>query len=80
MPTYKFSCEDCGGITKISRRMSEDKTPDECFQCGGTKLRRVYSSVGMSVKGASPMQACSSCFGDTPSATPLCSEGGFCPR
>ncbi|KKL21770.1 hypothetical protein LCGC14_2442110, partial [marine sediment metagenome] len=55
MPTYKFSCEDCGGITKISRRMSEDKTPDECIQCGSTKLRRVYSSVGMSVKGASSM-------------------------
>ncbi len=80
MPTYKFSCEDCGGITKISRRMSEDKTPDECIQCGSTKLRRVYSSVGMSVKGASSMQACSSCVGETPFGAPPCSGGSFCPR
>ena len=61
MPMYKYLCEDCGKITKISRRMTEDKTPDKCIQCGSAKLRRVYSSVGMSVKGVSSMEAGSSC-------------------
>ncbi len=80
MPTYKYSCEDCGGITKISRRMTEDRTPSECIQCGSTSLRREYSAVGMSVKGASPPGACSSCPGDTSFGTPPCSDNGFCPR
>lgn len=61
MPMYKYLCEDCGEITKISRRMTEDKIPDKCIQCGSTKLRRVYSAVGISVKGASSMEAGSSC-------------------
>ncbi len=80
MPTYKYLCEECGGITKISRRMTEDKTPDKCIQCGSTKLRRAYSPVGMSVKGASPTEACSSCARDTSFGTPPCSDSGFCPR
>jgi putative FmdB family regulatory protein len=61
MPMYKYLCEDCGEITKICRRMTEDKTPDKCIQCGSTKLRRVYSAVGISVNGASSMEAGSSC-------------------
>jgi len=61
MPMYKYLCEDCGGMTKIFHRMTKDKTPDKCIQCSSAKLRRVYSSVGMSVKGASSMEAGSSC-------------------
>jgi len=61
MPMYKYLCEDCGEITKISRGMTEEKTPDKCIQCGSAKLRRVYSSVGILVKGASSMEAGSSC-------------------
>ncbi|MBA7708940.1 hypothetical protein ES703_117845 [subsurface metagenome] len=61
MPMYKYLCEDCGGITKISRTMTEEKTPDKCIQCGSAKLRRVYSPVGISVKGASSTEAGSSC-------------------
>ena len=80
MPTYKYSCEDCGRITKISRKMTEDRTPSKCIQCGSASLRREYSAVGMSVKGASPMEACSSCPGDTSLGTPPCSGNSFCPR
>ena len=80
MPTYKYLCEDCGGITKISHRMTEDKTPDKCIQCGSTKLHRVYSSVGMSVKGASSMEAGSCCGRDTPCSAPPCSDSGLCQR
>ncbi len=80
MPTYKYLCEDCGEITKISRRMTEDRTPDKCIQCGHTKLRRVYSPVGMSVKGASSMEACSACARDTSCSVPPCSGSGLCPR
>jgi len=61
MPMYKYLCEDCGRITKIFHRMTEEKTPDKCIQCGSAKLRRAYSPVGISVKGVSSMESGSSC-------------------
>jgi putative FmdB family regulatory protein len=80
MPVYKYLCEECGGITKISRRMSEEKAPDKCSQCGSTKLRRVFSLVGISVKGTSSTEASTCCGTDTPCSAPPCSDSGVCQR
>ncbi len=80
MPVYKYLCEECGKITKISCRMTEKKTPEKCIQCGSTELRRVYSPVGISVKGASSTEASTCCGRDSPCSTPPCSDGGVCQR
>lgn len=80
MPVYKYLCEECGKITKISRRMLEEKAPDKCIHCGGTKLRRVYSPVGISVKGASSTEISTCCGRDGPCSTPPCSDSGVCQR
>jgi len=53
MPTYKYRCEECGEVIEISRKMKEEKTPDKCNKCGSTKLSRIFSPVGVSVKGTS---------------------------
>jgi putative FmdB family regulatory protein len=80
MPVYKYLCEECGGITKISRRMTEQKTPDKCIQCGSRKLSRVYSPVGISVKGASSTEISTCCGKDSPCSAPPCSDGGVCQK
>jgi len=80
MPMYKYRCEDCGGITKISRRMSEEKAPDKCTQCGSRKLSRVFSPVGISVKGASSPEASTCCGRDSSCSVPPCSDSDVCQR
>jgi len=80
MPMYKYLCEDCGGITKVSRRMTEQKTPNKCTHCGSRKLSRVYSPVGMSVKATSPAEDSTCCGRDSPCSTPPCSDGGVCQK
>ena len=80
MPVYKYLCEECGGITKISRRMSEQKPPDKCIQCGSRKLSRVFSPVGISVKGTSSPETSTCCGRDSPCSAPPCSDSGVCQR
>lgn len=80
MPVYKYLCEDCGKTTRISRRMTDERTPDKCVECGSTRLSRVFSRVGISVKGTSSTEASSCCGQDTPCSTPPCSDSGVCQR
>ncbi len=77
---YKYLCKDCGGMTKIFHRMTEDKAPDKCIQCGSAKLRGVYSPLGISVKGASLLEAYPCCGRETPCNTSPCSDSGVCQR
>ncbi|MEA1963962.1 MAG: zinc ribbon domain-containing protein [Candidatus Aerophobetes bacterium] len=53
MPTYKYRCEECGEVIKISHKMNEEKTPGKCNKCGSAKLSRIFSLGGISVKGTS---------------------------
>jgi len=78
MPRYRFVCEDCGRITEVVRRMTDEKSPGRCRHCGSSKLRRVFSAVAMSVKGDAWEQAGSCCGRDEPCSSPPCSETGIC--
>lgn len=50
MPTYQYSCTDCGEPLEVVQSFSDDSLT-ECPSCGGT-LRKVYGSVGVVFKGS----------------------------
>ncbi len=50
MPTYEYSCDDCGAA--LERRQRFDESPlTQCPSCGGS-LRRVYHPAGIVFKGS----------------------------
>ncbi len=50
MPTYEYSCSDCGAA--LERRQRFDESPlTQCPSCGG-KLHRVYHAAGVIFKGS----------------------------
>jgi len=50
VPTYEYSCNDCGAA--LERRQRFDESPlTQCPSCGGT-LRRVYHAAGIIFKGS----------------------------
>ena len=50
MPTYAYTCTECGHAFDIHQSFS-DAALTECPSCGG-KLRKVFSSVGVVFKGS----------------------------
>lgn len=50
MPTYQYSCTDCGHFFEIHQSFSEDSLT-VCPSCGG-KLRKVFNAVGVVFKGS----------------------------
>ena len=48
MPTYQYSCTECGHFFEAFQSFSEDSLT-ECPECGG-KLRKVYNAVGVVFK------------------------------
>ncbi len=50
MPTYAYTCTECGHAFDIHQSFS-DAALTECPACGG-KLRKVFSSVGVVFKGS----------------------------
>ena len=50
MPTYSYSCNDCGADHDIVQSMS-DPTLTECPSCGGT-MRKLFTNVGVVFKGS----------------------------
>ena len=50
MPTYQYTCTDCGQPLEAVQRFT-DPALTECPTCGGT-LRKVFSSVGVVFKGS----------------------------
>jgi putative FmdB family regulatory protein len=53
VPTYAFTCEDCGPFELI-RPMAESAEPARCPSCG-TAARRVFTPPGLAVLAA-PMR------------------------
>ena len=50
MPTYEYSCSDCGAA--LERRQRFDESPlTQCPSCGG-RLHRVYRAAGIIFKGS----------------------------
>ncbi len=50
MPTYQYSCTDCGHFFEIHQSFSEDSLA-VCPTCEG-KLRKVFNAVGVVFKGS----------------------------
>ena len=50
MPTYAYACTACGHAFDAVQKFS-DSALTECPDCGG-RLRKVYTSIGVSFKGS----------------------------
>ena len=50
MPTYQYSCTECGHAFEQFQTFSEDALT-ECPECSG-RLRKVYNAVGVVFKGS----------------------------
>jgi putative FmdB family regulatory protein len=50
MPIYEYRCQDCRGELEAQQSFSDDPLT-ECPTCGG-KLKKKFSSVGISFKGS----------------------------
>ncbi|WHP18862.1 FmdB family zinc ribbon protein [Cellulomonas sp. ES6] len=50
MPTYSYTCTECGHAFDIHQSFS-DAALTECPSCGG-RLRKVFSAVGVVFKGS----------------------------
>ena len=50
MPTYQYSCTDCGHFFEAVQSFSEDSLT-VCPECDG-KLRKVFNAVGVVFKGS----------------------------
>ena len=51
MPTYEYSCTNCGAALEIVQKMS-DPTLTVCPECGQESLRKLFNNVGVMFKGA----------------------------
>lgn len=50
MPTYQYSCTECGEPLEVVQKFTDDALT-ECPACGG-KLRKLYNAVGIVFKGS----------------------------
>ena len=50
MPTYEYTCRDCGHTFDIVQKMTED-TLTICPRCGG-RLRKVFAAPAIAFKGS----------------------------
>ncbi|MCW2783493.1 MAG: FmdB family transcriptional regulator [Marmoricola sp.] len=50
MPTYQYSCTECGHFFEAVQSFSEDSL-SVCPECNG-KLRKVFNAVGVVFKGS----------------------------
>ena len=76
MPIYDYECNDCGEISELLLLNSEEGTL-KCTQCGGTDMRRVFSS-SYSIRIGVPATRTTCCGRDEQCETPACSTGRSC--
>ncbi|MGN6782645.1 MAG: FmdB family zinc ribbon protein [Marmoricola sp.] len=50
MPTYQYSCTDCGRFLEVVQSFSDDALTT-CPECEG-RLRKVFNAVGVVFKGS----------------------------
>lgn len=50
MPTYEYSCNDCGHQFDVVQSIHDDSLT-KCPECGGT-LRKLFGNVGVVFKGS----------------------------
>lgn len=51
MPTYEYRCPDCTQELEVVQSIQEPSLT-QCPSCNGTRLRRVFSNVGVVFKGS----------------------------
>ncbi|MFA7324868.1 MAG: FmdB family zinc ribbon protein [Candidatus Nanopelagicales bacterium] len=51
MPTYEYSCANCGAAHEVVQKMS-DPTLTDCPDCGQPTLRKLFNNVGVMFKGS----------------------------
>ncbi|MFL6061341.1 MAG: FmdB family zinc ribbon protein [Marmoricola sp.] len=71
MPTYQYSCTDCGHFFEAVQSFSDDSLT-VCPECSG-KLRKVFNAVGVVFKGSGFYRNDSR--GSTTSTSPAASTG-----
>lgn len=67
MPTYQYSCTDCGHFFEQFQSFSEDSLT-VCPECEG-KLRKVFNAVGVVFKGSGFYRTDSRSAGDKAAAS-----------
>jgi putative FmdB family regulatory protein len=50
MPTYEYSCKECGTFGSIHRTYKEDDSGLDCPKCK-TAMARIFTAPGISFKG-----------------------------
>ena len=75
MPTYQYSCTDCGHFFEAVQSFSDDSLT-VCPECEG-KLRKVFNAVGVVFKGSGFYRNDSR--GSTTSTSPAASETASTP-
>ncbi len=50
MPLYEYKCRDCGRLSEVIQKFSDDPLTD-CSECGGT-LEKVLSAPAFHLKGS----------------------------
>lgn len=50
MPTYQYSCTECGHFLEAVQKFTDDALTD-CPECDG-RLRKVFNAVGVVFKGS----------------------------
>ena len=50
MPTYQYSCTECGHFLEAVQKFTDDALTT-CPECGG-RLRKVFNAVGVVFKGS----------------------------
>ena len=77
MPIYDFRCLECGKISEIFIRVSDQVV--RCSNCGGIKLERLISSA-YTVKRGNQTPGTTCCGRDERCEAPPCSTGDTCQR
>lgn len=67
MPSYDYSCKNCGNVFTINKSMNDSREPD-CPACQSPNVTRIWS--GVQFKGCGGGSSCSSGGG--------CSSCGGC--
>ncbi|MGN6160445.1 MAG: FmdB family zinc ribbon protein [Marmoricola sp.] len=67
MPTYQYTCNDCGHFFEAVQSFSDDAL-SVCPECGGT-VRKVYNAVGVVFKGSGFYRTDSRSSGSSSSST-----------
>jgi len=79
MPIYDYVCRECGRISELLVRTSENSN-SRCPACGSDKMEKLVSSSYI-IRSGTTKSAGSTCCGKAERCeVPPCSGGGSCQR